>query len=176
MARTARIDLRSFQQELANRLASKTAAQVQSSRLGLACGGERWLIRLVDAAEVVAVPRIAGVPLTRRWFLGLANIRGNLYCVVDFAAFLGREAIVTPGTGSQSRLVLFGSRAADLRVGIVVQGVLGLRNLAEFEPMPPPADAPLWYGQRWVDPESCAWQEIDLARLVEDPAFLCVGL
>ena len=33
MARPARIDLRLFQQELATRLASKTTAQVQSSRL-----------------------------------------------------------------------------------------------------------------------------------------------
>ena len=51
MARPARIDLRSFQQELATRLASKTAAQVESSRLGLALRGERWLIRLADAGR-----------------------------------------------------------------------------------------------------------------------------
>ena len=95
MARPARIDLRVFQQELAARLASTTAAQVESSRLGLACGGERWLIRLADAAEVVAMPPLAEVPLTQPWFLGLANIRGNLYTVVDFAEFLGREAVVT---------------------------------------------------------------------------------
>ena len=86
MARPARIDLRSFQQELATRLASKTAAQVESSRLGLACAGEQWLIRLSDAAEVIALPAIAAVPLTQPWFLGLANVRGNLYSVVDLAA------------------------------------------------------------------------------------------
>ncbi|HET7031584.1 MAG TPA: chemotaxis protein CheW, partial [Casimicrobiaceae bacterium] len=103
MARPARIDLQSFQQELANRLASKTAAQVESSRLGLACGGERFLIRLGDAAEVVAVPPIASVPLTQSWFLGLANIRGNLYSVVDLAAFIGRDPVVLQGAGAQSR-------------------------------------------------------------------------
>ena len=58
MARAAKLDLRAFQQELATRLATKTAAQVESSRLGLACGGERWLIRLADAGEVIAVPPI----------------------------------------------------------------------------------------------------------------------
>ena len=36
MARAAKLDLRSFQQELASRLVTKTAAQVESSRLGLA--------------------------------------------------------------------------------------------------------------------------------------------
>jgi twitching motility protein PilI len=176
MARAARIDLRSFQQELATRLASKTAAQVESSRLGLACAGQQWLVRLVDAAEVVAVPPIAAVPLTQPWFAGLANIRGNLYSVVDFAGFLGREAVIPHGTGGQSRLLLFGPRAGDLRVGILVQSVLGLRNVAELAPTSPVADAPAWYGQRWMDAEGVAWQEFDLARLAEDPAFLRVGL
>ena len=176
MARPARIDLQSFQQELANRLASKTASQVESSRLGLACGGERWLIRLSDAAEVVAVPPIAGVPLTQPWFLGLANIRGNLYSVVDFAGFIGRAAVIPHGTGGQSRLVLFGPRAGDLKAGIVVQSVLGLRNLAELAAAPPAMNAPAWYGQRWVDAEGGTWQEIELVRLVLDPAFLRVGL
>jgi twitching motility protein PilI len=176
MVRPARIDLQSFQQELANRLASKTAAQVESSRLGLACGSERFLIRLGDAAEVVAVPPIAGVPLTQPWFLGLANIRGNLYSVVDFAAFIGRESIVPHGAGGQSRLILFGPRAGDLKAGIVVQGVLGLRNLAELTTTRPEPNAPAWYGQRWLDADGGTWQEIELAQLVLDPAFLRVGV
>ena len=176
MVRPARIDLQSFQQELANRLASKTAAQVESSRLGLACGGERFLIRLVDAAEVVAVPPIARVPLTQPWFLGLANVRGNLYSVVDLAAFIAREGIVLHTTGGQSRLILFGPRAGDLKAGIVVQGVLGLRNLAELTATPPEPNAPAWYGQRWLDGDGGTWQEIELAQLVVDSTFLRVGL
>jgi twitching motility protein PilI len=176
MVRTARIDLQSFQQELANRLASKTAAQVESSRLGLSCGGERWLIRLSDAAEVVAVPPIARVPLTHPWFLGLANVRGNLYSVVDLVGFLGREAVIPHGTGGQSRLILFGPRAGDLKAGVVVQSVLGLRNLAELTPVAAAPDAPGWYGQRWLDREGVSWQEIELPRLVQDAAFLRVGL
>ena len=136
MARPARIDLRLFQQELATRLASKTTAQVESSRLGLSCAGERWLIRLADAAEVVAVPPLAAVPLTQPWFLGLANIRGNLYSVVDLAGFLGRETVVPHGTSGQSRLILFGPRAGDMNVGVVVQSVLGLRNVADLTPIP----------------------------------------
>jgi twitching motility protein PilI len=176
MARPARIDLRVFQQELAARLASTTAARAESSRLGLACGGERWLIRLADAAEVVAVPPLAGVPLTQPWFLGLANVRGNLYTVVDLAGFLGRESVVQHGTGGQSRLILFGQRAGDFNAAIVVQSVLGLRNLAELTPAPPVANAPGWYGQRWVDADGGAWQEFDLIRLAADPAFLRVGL
>jgi twitching motility protein PilI len=172
MARAAKLDLRLFQRELATRLASKTAAQVESSRLGLACAGEQWLIRLADAGEVITVPAVARVPLTRDWFLGVANIRGNLYSVVDFAGFLGRSA--APAT-NQSRLVLFGARAGDMNAGLVVTRVLGLRNLAELAPAASAADAPPWYAQRWMDADGSAWQEIDLAKLARDPSFLQVG-
>ena len=175
MARAAKVDLRTFQQELASRLATKTAAQVESSRLGLACGGTQWLIRLADAGEVITVPQVAVVPLTQPWFVGIANIRGNLYSVIDFGAFLGREASLGASAG-QSRLVVFGPRAGELKAGIVVQRVLGLRNLAELAPASPPTDVPEWYGQRWMDAEGGAWQEIDLARLAQDPGFLRVGL
>jgi twitching motility protein PilI len=173
MARAAKLDLRTFQQELASRLATKTAAQVESSRLGLSCGGERWLLRLADAGEVVTMPEIVPVPLTRPWYLGVANIRGNLYSVVDFARFLGREA--APAAG-QARLVLFGPRAGEINAGIVVTRVLGLRNLAELAPAAPPQDVPDWYAQRWMDGDGNAWQEIDLAVLARDTAFLSVGI
>ena len=173
MARAAKLDLRAFQQELASRLATKTAAQVESSRLGLACGGDRWLMRLADAGEVVTMPDVVPVPLTKPWYIGIANIRGNLYSVVDFAKFLARD---TPPGGGQARLVLFGPRAGDMHVGVVVHRVLGLRNVAELAPAAPPQDVPAWYAQRWMDGDGNAWQEIDLAILARDPAFLQIGI
>lgn len=176
MARAGKLDLRVFQQELAARLASKTAAQVESSRLGLAAAGQQWLIRLADASEVIPMPPLATVPLTRPWFLGVANIRGNLHSVVDFAGFLGHAVVAPHAAGGSSRVVLLGPRAGELRTGIVVPRVMGLRNLAELAPALPPADAPAWYGQRWIDAEGAAWQEIDLTGLARDPDFLQVGL
>ena len=176
MARAGKLDLRVFQQELAARLASKTAAQVESSRLGLSAAGQQWLIRLADASEVIPMPPLATVPLTKPWFIGLANIRGNLYSVVDFAGFLGHEVVAPHAAGGSSRLVLFGARAGDLRTGIVVPRVMGLRNLAELAPAAAPADAPAWFGQCWIDADAGAWQEIDLGGLARDPGFLQVGL
>ncbi|MBS0320735.1 MAG: chemotaxis protein CheW [Proteobacteria bacterium] len=174
MARAARLDLRTFQQELATRLASKTAAQVESSRLGLDCGDTQWLIRLADAGEVITVPAIVPVPLTQPWYLGIANIRGNLFSVVDFARFLGLAP--TPlGSGHHARLVLFGPRTGELNAGIIVRRVLGLRNLAELAPAAAPENPPGWYAQRWMDGDGRPWQEIDLGKLARDTAFLQVG-
>jgi twitching motility protein PilI len=118
------------------------------------------------------VPTIVSVPHTRAWFLGVANIRGNLFSVVDFAGFLGQPATVMSG---MTRLILFSTRAGDLNAGVVVQRVLGLRNLSELAPAAPPQEAPAWYAERWMDADGNAWQEIDLARLAHDPAFLQVG-
>jgi twitching motility protein PilI len=176
MARAAKLDLRAFQQQLASRLAAKTTAQVEQSRLGLACAGAQWLIRLADAGEVIAVPSVATVPLTKPWFLGVSNIRGNLYSVIDFGGFLG-HAVEPPAPGTnQVRLVLFGPRVGELRAGLVVQRVLGLRNLAELAESEKPEGLPQWYGAQWIDKDGGVWQEIDLARLAQDPGFLQAGL
>ena len=176
MARAAKLDLRAFQQELAARLAAKTTAQVEQSRLGLAAAGSQWLIRLADAGEVIAVPSMATVPMTKPWYLGIANIRGNLYGCIDFSGFLGQPIEApTPGA-TTSRLVLFGPRVGDLRAGLVVNRVMGLRNLAVLAEAPSAADAPTWYGSRWSEANGTTWQEIDLALLAQDTAFLQVGL
>ena len=172
MSRTARLDLRSFQKELASRLASKTAAQVESSRLGIACGARRWLIRLAEAGEVIAVPPIVPVPLTKPWFLGLANIRGNLYSVIDFPAFQGEGKVAG---GSLARLILLSSRGGE-SVGIVVERVLGLRNLAQFTAEEIDGGAPSWQVAGWRDAEGASWREIDLGLFARDPAFLQVGV
>lgn len=172
MSRAARLDLRSFQKELASRLASKTAAQVESSRLGIACGERRWLIRLGEAGEVIAVPPVVTVPLTKPWFLGLANIRGNLYSVIDFPAFQGQGKVAG---GSLARLILLSSRGGE-SVGIVVERVLGLRNLAQFTAEEVDDGAPSWEVAGWRDAEGSSWREIDLGLLARDPAFLQVGV
>lgn len=172
MSRAARLDLRSFQRELATRLASKTAAQVESSRLAIACGERRWLIRLFEAGEVIAVPPIVPVPLTKAWFLGLANIRGNLFSVIDFPAFLGGSPV---SPGSLARLILLSTRSGGESAGIVVERVLGLRNLTQFEPAATAAAVPTWEVAGWRDADGCVWQEIDLGLLARDPAFLQVG-
>ena len=103
------------------------------------------------------------MPLTKPWFLGIANIRGNLYSVIDFAA-LSRVARASRRRPAHARLVLFGPRAGDIERGARrARACSDLRNVAELAPAAPPQDAPAWYAQRWMDGDGNAWQEIDLA-------------
>jgi twitching motility protein PilI len=172
LARSARVDLRTFQQELAARLASRPAGQTELSRLAFTAGDEHWMARLADTGEVLAVPPITPVPLTRPWYLGIANVRGNLHGIVDFSAYLGgRPAKITP----QARVLLLGPRLGELKVGLLLDRVIGLRGLASYEPIDRHGDVPAWYIQGWRDEGGTQWQEIDLGRLAREPAFLHIG-
>lgn len=170
MARPNKIDLREFQRELSERLQRKTAAQVDSLRLALECGDVSWLLRLGDTGEVLPLPEPVPVPLTKHWFLGLANIRGGLYGMVDFGAFLTGSPTVR---GSGTRLVLLGTRFPDIRAGLVVRKVLGLRNLTDFTPVET-TERRAWSGRTLRDKAGTEWQELDLARLAQDAEFLQV--
>jgi twitching motility protein PilI len=171
MAKPNRINLRTFQQELSERLKHKTAAQVDSLRLALECGEASWLVRLGDTGEVLPMPEPVPVPLTKSWFLGVVNIRGGLYGVIDFGAFLTGK-LTARGFGA--RLVLLGTRFSDMRAGLVVNKVLGLRNLTDFTPVEV-SGTQVWAARAWRDQSGAEWRELDLARLAQDAEFLQVG-
>ena len=91
-----RTSLRDFQESLSRRLASAGAHDALRSRLVVESGSHLWLLNLPDAGEVMPVPWLTRVPMTRRWYNGLVNVRGTLHGMVDLADFCGLG--VTPRT------------------------------------------------------------------------------
>jgi len=165
-----KISLRDYQRDLSARLQNAGAGRA-SSKLGLQVGGERWLVDLTDAGEVIPVPGITPVPLTRPWFRGVASIRGNLFSVVDIGAFLGGAAALP---GEQARLVLLNGR---FRMGsaLLVERSLGLRNPDELQQRAAARPRAPWLKAEHDDAQGVHWRELDVAQLVQDPEFLSVG-
>ena len=167
-----RISLREFQQNLVQRLSEAAAAtEAPSARLGVEVGGENWLLRLEEAGEVMPVPPIAPVPLTRPWYRGLTNIRGNLYSVVDLAAFQGGpDTPLTP----DCRLILVAERFS-MGAALLVGRMLGLRNINTLERE---ADAAphAWVSGSYRDGDGQVWRELGMAGLVYHNDFLQAGL
>lgn len=165
--------LREFQQSLAQRLREAHATSEQSSRLGVQAGDSYWLVKLDETDEVLPLPEISPVPLTRPWYLGLANIRGVMANVVDFGAFLGGEPTVrTP----ECRLVLVADRFQSYS-GLLIGRMMGLRNLQNLEAREA-ADAPghkPWLGTVYRDADGRSWNELNVASLVANENFLNVG-
>jgi twitching motility protein PilI len=165
-----RISLRDYQRELAERLRDADSAR-SASKLGVQVGAQSWLIDLAEAGEVIPVPPITTVPLTRAWFRGVANVRGNLYSVVDFAAFLGAGAAAVSG---QARLVLLGERFRSA-AALLVDRSLGLRNPAQLRAREPVPGHQPWLRAEYDDDAGGQWRELDVGELVRHSEFLAVA-
>jgi twitching motility protein PilI len=164
-----RTSLRDYQRDLAERLRNAQGA-ANASMLGVQVDDEAWLVDLREAGEVIPVPPITPLPLTRPWFKGLTNIRGNLYSVVDFAAFLQKRPVAP---SDQARLLLLGDRFR-LGAALLVDRSLGLRNPGQLERRKGPLVG--WARAQYADPEGRLWKELDLTQLVQHPDFLGVGV
>jgi twitching motility protein PilI len=161
-----RFNLREFQQSVLDRLQAQMASGgSRVSTLGIQVGEEYWLVDMSDINEVLPLPPLTAVPLTKPWFCGVANVRGNLYSIVDFAVFSGGEP--TPHEG-QSRVLLAGQKFA-FNAGLLVSRVLGMRNATEWQRSEQDGEVRLQDGNGQV------WRKMDMSRLLQQPEFLQIG-
>lgn len=166
-----RISLREFQASLVERLSSAQRGETAQALLGIVSGKDHCLLELSDSGEVLPLPPLATVPLTKPWFAGVANVRGALYSVVDFSAFRGGE--ITP-RNSDARLLLVGARHG-INSALLVNRTLGLKSLAQLQDEGAPEGAPPWIGARYVDAAGQAWTRLHLKPLLEDSAFINIA-
>ena len=164
----ARTSLRDYQRDLSERLQSAKGAAT-ASLLGVQVDDEAWLVDLREAGEVIPVPPITPLPLTRPWFKGLTNIRGNLYSVIDFPALLQKRPVAG---GDQARLLLLGDRFR-LGAALLIDRSLGLRNPTQLEQKQ--GKLPMWVRAQYTDAEGRVWKELDVVQLAQHPDFLGVG-
>jgi twitching motility protein PilI len=162
-----RTRLRQYQEQLLERMqAARTSSGARAHQLGVDIGDQRYLLDLLDAGEIVPVPALTAVPLTRPWYLGLANIRGNLVGVVDLGLYFGQAdgAAPAPASGA-ARLVTF-APALGMPCALLAARVYGLRHAADMQPE---------HG-RLRDADGVVWTPLALAALVKEERFLQVGL
>ena len=177
-----RISLREFQQNLSDRLVSARRGEGGNALLGIESGGDelpggsRWLIDLADSGEVTPLPELTPAPLTKPWFAGIANIRGVLYSVVDFAAWRGGAP--TP-INSQSRLLLVGARQG-VNSALLVRRALGLRPQLEMRATGDVrtgiGETAPWLGGRFKDAQDVVWTQLRIPALLADPRYLDIAL
>lgn len=163
--------LREFQQYLADRLSGAARGQRAASLLGMHAGDGFWLLDLADSGEIVQLPRLAPVPLTRPAFAGIANIRGNLYAVTDFSVFCGGEPTLR---NASARLLLVGTRHGS-NAALLVSRLLGLKNIKDFTPVPQDASAD-WVAGSYQDAEGRVWRKLGVRELLADREFMDIGV
>jgi twitching motility protein PilI len=163
-----RTRLREYQAQILERMQSaRTAGGARIHQLGVQVGQERFLLDLTQAGEIVTVPPVTPVPLTQPWYLGLANIRGNLVGIIDLARYLAPEEGAGAETvaGPDSRVITFGA-GLGFNCALLVARVYGLRHAAGMRAE----------GTQLLDADGQAWSALDLSALVREPRFLHVGV
>jgi twitching motility protein PilI len=168
--------LRQLQSRLAERLQAARSETRTVSWLAIECAGHGLLVPLATAGEIFPAGALLAVPHTRSWFLGVANLRGQLHGVVDLAAFLGlRAPMARDALREQARLLAFnpslGSHSA-----VLVDRLSGLRSANQLVEVPDDGvPRPSFAGATWRDTDQRMWQEIDLASLAKHDQFLAIA-
>jgi len=173
--------LRDLQSRLASRLQAARSDGAAVAWLAAECGGRRLLFPLSQASEIFAWTPLQPLPYTRPWFLGVANLRGQLVGVVDLPRFVrGDDPGAPAGRRADAQMaessLLCLNAALGLQCALVVDRLCGLRGGDAFvSVLPRPDDAPAWYGGIYTDPQDQPWQEIDLQLLAATPSFLQIA-
>lgn len=169
--------LRELQGRLAERLQAAREVGVQAAWLAVEAGGRGWLLPLAQSGEIFAFQAPQPVPYTQPWFLGVGNLRGGLWGVVDLAAFIDGGAPAPHGESAraEARLVSLGA-ALEVNCALLIDRLAGLRAPEAFTASAdPPEGSPAWFGSRYTDAQGRSWQELDLQALARQSHFLSIS-
>ena len=169
--------LRDLQARLANRLQAAKAEGLSISWLAVQAGGGSYLLPLAQSGEIFPLSNVQVVPYSQQWFLGVVNLRGGLYGVVDLATFVveGAGADRSEQYLAEASVVTLNA-ALEINCALLVETLAGLRHVEAFSGSePPPPGAPAYFGNRYVDNEGKRWQEINLQLLSQLPQFLSIS-
>ncbi len=108
--------------------------------VGYRVGKRRLVSDFREVVEIVPMPPITPVPGAQPWLLGVGNLRGNLFPVVDLKFFLegertvqqeGQRVLIMRQAGALTIDELFGQRSFELDQDIVA-GDLATGRYAHF--------------------------------------------
>jgi len=169
--------LRELQTRLASRLQAARTEGVSISWLAVKAGEANYLFPLALSGEIFPLTTVQVVPYSKPWFLGVVNLRGGLYGVVDMASFVG-EGLARHRSEqalSESSLVTFNA-ALEVNCALMVDSLSGLRNRESFSSVEPaPQGSPVYFGNRYRDLGGTEWQEINLRSLSQFSPFLSIS-
>ncbi|RZL64167.1 MAG: chemotaxis protein CheW [Variovorax sp.] len=171
--------LRAFQSRLAGRLQAARTSGVSASWLAVEAGEAKYLFPLGHAGEIFPWKPPQAVPYTEPWFLGVANLRGGLYGVVQLSSFVSGTPIplaTSEAARAQSRLVAL-NELLEVNCALLIDRLVGLRGVEAFTASASPAaGSPAWLGHAYTDAAGERWQEINLQALSQQPQFLSIAV
>jgi len=164
-------------QEETRRTAPGLPEQEQAAELWSGLGFRLADLMLVaplgQVAEVLPCPEITPVPGTKPWLRGVANVRGNLYSIVDLPTYFGKEAV---HGDVRARLLIL--NVPELRAAVLVHEVMGMRHFEEAhggQDLSALDDPALVHVRGAFLRDNVLWAVFDMHALAQSPTFLDVA-
>lgn len=89
-------------------------------------GESRYAVPISNVIEIQRVPNVTSIPNVPDWVEGVCNLRGEIISVLDLRSFLSMDG---QDFGASRRILVAKSLEQDVVAGLVVDAVVGMRNL-----------------------------------------------
>ena len=133
-------------------------------------GRNNLISQLGEVVEILDVPELSRVPLTRSWMRGIANIRGNLLPVIDLSdCLVGNATKIT----DKSRILVIDYNG--FYSGLIVDEVTGMKHFLDEEYSVEDAGVDAYlepYTQHVFRRGSQTWAVLSLHAIADSPHFL----
>jgi twitching motility protein PilI len=150
-------------------LPAREAAPDQYRGVGFRVGQRRLVSNFGEVVEIVPLPPVTPVPGAQPWLLGIGNLRGNLFPVVDLKHFLeGERTVMHEG----QRVLVMRQPGGD--VALTIDELFGQRSFHESQRIEP---GPLAEGRyanfidRAFHGDDHDWGVFALSLLARTPEF-----
>ncbi len=137
--------------------------------VGYRVGQRRLVSNFAEVVEIVPLPPMTQVPGAQPWLLGIGNLRGNLFPVVDLKQFLeGERTVLHEG----QRVLVMRQPGGD--VALTIDELYGQRSFNEAQRTEPGSLAEGRYGyfvDRAYHGDEHDWGVFALSLLARTPEF-----
>ena len=94
-------------------------------------GEEIYAFDTYSVREIIRPPEMYSVPATPDYLIGVINLRGEVFAVVDFKMFLGLSRI---NIGPDTRVIVSGG---DIKLGFLVDSIIDIIHVPVSQIQPP---------------------------------------
>jgi twitching motility protein PilI len=164
----SKLDLRSFQKELSERLAAVRRSGGEAPRLTFTVADVSYALPLSEVTEVAPLGTVRNVPGSQPWFLGLTNVRGAVVGLSHLGALLHGASV---RTSNASRVLVLGGAYSKLRAAFLVDSVTGLRTIAATKAA---THGYPWAAEAGTDQNGEDWNLLQIAPVLQSTSFLSV--
>ena len=137
--------------------------------VGYRIGEHRLVSSFGEVVEIMSMPPVTALPGAQPWLLGIGNLRGNLFPVIDLKYFLeGERTVLHEG----QRVLVMRQTGGD--VALTIDELYGQRSFTDEQGIEPGTLAEGRYGhfvERAFRGEEHDWGVFALALLARTPEF-----